>query len=90
MTKILKDALVAIEDRQANYGSPDKNFQDISNLWNAYLKGTGKLDKEHGISPSDVAVMMVLLKTARLMATPEHRDSWVDIAGYAECGAAVS
>jgi hypothetical protein len=29
-----------------------------------------------------VAQMMVLLKMARLMQTPDHRDSVVDMAGY--------
>jgi hypothetical protein len=30
------------------------------------------------------------LKVARLMHTPGHVDSWVDIAGYAACGADVA
>lgn len=36
----------------------------------------------------DVANMMVLLKVARNKAS-WHRDNWVDIAGYAACGAEV-
>jgi hypothetical protein len=31
--------------------------------------------------------MLALLKIARLKNSPNHRDSWVDIAGYAACGA---
>jgi hypothetical protein len=34
----------------------------------------------------DVAVFMDLLKTARLIVSPGHRDSWLDKAGYAACG----
>jgi len=34
--------------------------------------------------------MMVLLKMARLMQTPDHRDSYVDMAGYAATGARVN
>jgi hypothetical protein len=30
--------------------------------------------------------MMALLKVARLAHSPSHRDSWLDIAGYAACG----
>jgi hypothetical protein len=30
--------------------------------------------------------MLGLLKIARLRANPTHRDSWVDLAGYAACG----
>ena len=31
-----------------------------------------------------------VLKVARLMETPKHEDSWVDIAGYGACGAEVA
>ena len=31
--------------------------------------------------------MMALLKIARVKYNPRHADSWVDIAGYAACGA---
>lgn len=34
----------------------------------------------------DVSVMMLLMKVARLIETPDHEDSWKDIAGYAACG----
>ena len=33
----------------------------------------------------DVAVMMILLKIARV-ASSKKSDNWVDIAGYAACG----
>jgi hypothetical protein len=36
---------------------------------------------------ADVAAMLALLKIARLQQSPNHRDSWVDLAGYAACGA---
>ncbi len=35
--------------------------------------------------PRDVAMLMILLKIARLAETPNHRDSIVDIIGYAAC-----
>lgn len=67
--------------RDAEYGGPEKSFNDIADLWCAYL---GQPDL---ISPEDVAIMMILLKVARLKGSEyESIDSWVDIAGYAACG----
>ena len=34
----------------------------------------------------DVAAMMALLKVARIRHSPDKRDSWCDLAGYAACG----
>jgi hypothetical protein len=38
------------------------------------------------VSATDVAVMMGLLKIARIKTSPAHADNWVDLAGYAACG----
>lgn len=65
--------------RQENYGSPESNFANIANYWSVYL---GRC-----ITPTDVALMMVLMKLARLQNNPQHLDSWVDICGYAANGA---
>jgi len=35
-------------------------------------------------------VLMILTKIARLVESPDHYDSWKDIAGYAAVGWAVS
>jgi len=78
---ILERAADAVfNDRQENYGHPSRNFARIASLWNAYLSqyGTTKIASE------DVAIMMILMKVARLIETPDHEDSIVDIAGYAE------
>jgi uncharacterized protein DUF6378 len=37
-----------------------------------------------------VALCLGAMKIARLTAAPGHRDSWIDLAGYAACGAAVA
>jgi hypothetical protein len=71
--------------RQAAYGHPRENFERTARLWNGYLFAKGSTDLL--LAPEDVAHMMVLLKMARLIQTPDHRDSWVDIAGYAAAGA---
>lgn len=62
-------------DREQTYGTPTKNLKQIARLWSAYL------DTE--ITAHEVCDMMILLKLARLQNNPEHRDSLVDIAGYA-------
>ena len=65
-------------NREADYGSPEDSFGMIARLWSAY---TG-----YEFNPADVAVMMVLLKTARIAGGSRSMDNWVDIAGYAACG----
>lgn len=72
-----------LSDRRKTYGPPEKNFEIIAELWNAYWHNKGA----ENFAAQDIAVMMVLMKVARLIETPEHLDSWIDIAGYAACGA---
>ena len=62
-------------DREKTYGKPSKNLETIAVFWGEYI-GTK-------LSAKDVAVMMVLLKAARLRNDITHRDSVVDICGYA-------
>ena len=38
------------------------------------------------VSAADVAVMMNLLKVARIKSNPTHPDNWVDACGYMACG----
>lgn len=64
--------------REQDYGSPEDNFKIIANLWAAY-KGVE-------FSPLDVAMMMALLKIARIKNGGGTGDSFVDLAGYAACG----
>ena len=79
--RVLALALDAVtRDRNADYGEPEDNFADIARLWNAY-KGPGI-----PFSPTDVAVLMILVKIARISTSPMKEDHWVDIAGYAACG----
>lgn len=65
--------------RQDDYGTPEDNFTIISKLWNVYL-GDNLTNAE------DVAMMMALLKIARIMAGTGTADSYIDLAGYAACG----
>ena len=83
MTELKKESVleeankIIYGDREKTYGKPSKNLQTIAEMWNAYL------GNEVCLSPKDVAVMMILLKAARLANDMNHRDSVVDICGYA-------
>jgi Domain of unknown function (DUF6378) len=69
-------------DRPLNYGKPEANFNRIAALWN-----TWNMVRHAGpYTGTDVAIMMDLVKTARLANNPAHSDSWIDKAGYAACG----
>ena len=77
---LAKAAGAVLKQRNANYGAPEDNFKNIADLWAVY-KGVP-------FSRADVAVMTGLIKVSRLMHSPTHEDSWVDLAGYAACGLA--
>lgn len=81
---ILKEAEdIIYGDREQTYGSPDKNLRAIAEFWESYLMNRGLLNEaSSGILIEDVAQMMILLKLARLINAPYHRDSLVDICGY--------
>lgn len=80
-SEILEAALRCVcGDREQDYGSPENNFSIIAALWNAYLDGAFNLDAK------DVAVMLALLKVARIASGHAKEDNWVDLAGYAACG----
>lgn len=70
-------------DREQDYGSPENNFRTIANLWIDYLAAK---DEPLAIEAKDVAVMLALLKIARIASGHAKEDNWVDLAGYAACG----
>lgn len=74
---------IVVGDREEDYGSPEDSFNTIANLWNVYLWGQRK---EGFITSRDVAVMMALLKIARIASGHGKADNWIDLAGYAACG----
>lgn len=67
------------QDRQNDYGAPENNFAAITAYWNVYMVSRGHTAL---FSPSDVAVMMGLLKVARMASSPQKADNYVDAAGY--------
>ena len=61
--------------RNSDYGHAFDNFKQTAALW-APILGTA-------ITPEQVALCMIQVKVSRLCNTTDHRDSLVDIAGYA-------
>ncbi len=68
-----------LKDRNASYGGPEDSFGLISSLWSAYLG--------IAVDKVDVAMMMGMLKMARIRGNKGYADGFVDLAGYAACGA---
>jgi len=68
--------------REQDYGSPEDNFRKIAGLWKAY---TG-----YEFTPVDVAMMMALMKAARIKTGAGTMDSFVDLAGYAACAGEIA
>lgn len=82
--EILQEAAeIVTKDRNSAYGDPEDNFKDVADFWNIYLGD--RLSRP--IEPHDVATMAVLIKIARIRTSPGVRDHWLDVAGYAACGA---
>lgn len=71
-------------DREQAYGNPRFNLDTIAMFWTVYFrrKFPGLVDEQF-FTAEDVAQMMILLKTSRLIHNPGHKDSLVDQAGYA-------
>ena len=74
-------------DRRTDYGKPERNFERIAHLWTGYARAKGWNIE---ITASDVSPLMRLLKEARIIENPTHRDSHVDLIGYAQTGAEVN
>ena len=75
-----------LKDRNSTYGKPEDNFKRIAILWEAY----DQIRQPGPETPIDVSIKMILIKVARLAHNPTHKDSWVDTAGYAACGAGIA
>lgn len=76
--ELLEAAKETVADRGEDYGSIWENHERIAIIWTALIGIQ--------IEPEHVAMMMAGVKLARLAATPDHQDSWVDLAGYAATG----
>ncbi len=66
--------------RMSFYGPPKENLQDIADTWTPYVKRA--LELRGSLNATDVCTLMIMLKCVR-QARGYHRDSTVDISGYA-------
>lgn len=74
---ILEEAANLVDgEREATYGHPLSDFTHVSNAAHA-------LGVRPSLGPLNHALYMILVKVQRLVQTPDHHDSLVDIAGYA-------
>lgn len=73
---ILEQALeITGGDRQDAYGSPKENWERTAKIASA-ITGIN-------LTPEECVKVAIAMKLARLQQTPDHRDSMVDLAGYA-------
>ena len=81
--KVLAEAKRCVcGQREQDYGTPERSFDRIAALWSVYM-GTE-------FTATNVAIMMALLKIARIAENPQHMDSWVDGAGSFACGGEIA
>jgi len=81
---ILTRAAAAVYgDREDDYGHPALDLARTAHMMTGTLRALGwegpELRSEH------VALLMIDVKRSRLMQSPDHEDSAVDLAGWAEC-----
>ena len=74
---LLEHAAGVVADRRSRYGEPEDLFEHVAKRWSLVLGIK--------VSPAQVALCLIDLKLARLVRTPGHLDSIVDVAGYAAC-----
>jgi hypothetical protein len=65
-------------DRRAIYGGPGDTYRRISAM--------RMIVDECPDAEVREILGMIITKVARLVQTPDHLDSWVDVAGYSRCG----
>ena len=81
--EVLERAICLVTGRrQMDYGEADASFQRIADGWNIIVRST-----DGDLTPAHVAIMMDWMKSARLLQSMDHADSWVDKAGYSALGA---
>jgi len=72
---MLNHAAEVVADRSAAYGAPSKSMELLAKRWSITLG--------HPVTPAQAVLCLIDLKLTRLAHDPRHRDSILDIAGYA-------
>lgn len=78
LTESLSTGERLTKERGSRYSHPSINWKRIGKKWAATL------DMDEPIPPALVGIMLMDIKTARLIATPNDPDSLDDLEGYAE------
>jgi hypothetical protein len=73
--KFLDDLAGILTDREDQYGTPTRLFDELARIWTVILS--------FEVEPEQVAFCMVGVKLARLSHNWSHADSIKDVAGYA-------
>lgn len=76
---VIEELAQTLASRGEDYGSMYENHERIAVIWTVIL------GKE--VTADQVALCMAGVKMARLIQSPNHNDSWLDLAGYAAVGA---
>jgi hypothetical protein len=69
-------------ERNTQYDEPSADFARTAAMATAYFGIP--------VAMHDVAAFMAMLKLSRIRHNPDHVDNWIDLAGYAACGADVA
>jgi hypothetical protein len=72
---ILDHAAQVLEARAETYGPAADSLRAVAARWSLTLG--------RAVTPAEVALCMIDLKLVRLAHDPTHRDSLVDVIGYA-------
>ena len=66
-------------ERAKDYGDAYENHERVATMWSSILG--------INVSVKMVYLCLLALKISRLVNTPNHTDSWIDICGYGALGA---
>jgi hypothetical protein len=77
-----EDTAKLTEERGSVYGPPKIDFGRVARMKEVIAECKDPLARH--------ALEMIAVKIARLIQSPDHVDSWRDIAGYAKCGEEVT
>lgn len=72
---LLLQAAETVKERRAAYGHSTTMMASVARRWSETLGQT--------VTPEEVVLCLIDLKLARLAHDPQHRDSLLDVAGYA-------
>ena len=80
LAELYNEAIGIVENRHEFYGDFSKNLEIIGEYWTTFLHSRQLMIKS--LTPSDVAIMLSLFKTARTANGFQNRDTFVDACNY--------